>query len=204
MSHLGYTDLVTWSPQHVEAALTRRTARDLPRLVAPKRAAVGALLRWVDEDPEVLLMVRATDPRDRWSGQVALPGGREEPHDLDLRATAVRETREEVGVDLHRVARPLGRLDAVQARARGGLRPLSVTPFVFAATTDAVPIEPGPEAAEAFWFPLARAARGELDDTFVWDVGPVPMSFRCWQFEGRPVWGLTYRMLDGLLELLRA
>jgi 8-oxo-dGTP pyrophosphatase MutT (NUDIX family) len=191
-----------WSPEHIESRLAGRKARDVPRLLAPKRAAVGALLRWRGAGPEVLLMVRAADPRDRWSGQVALPGGREEPEDRSLRATAIRETHEEVGVDLEAVARPLGRLDAVQAKAKGGLRPLSVTPFVFAATTDELTTQPGPEAAEAFWFPLAQAATGALDDTFVWEVGPVPMKFRCWQFEGRPVWGLTYRMLSGLLELL--
>ena len=47
--------------------------------------AVAALLRYHRSTPDVLLMVRAANPRDRWSGQVSFPGGREERGDDSLR-----------------------------------------------------------------------------------------------------------------------
>ena len=84
-----------------------------------KRAAVATILREGLEGPEVLLIRRAENPRDPWSGHMAFPGGREAPEDRDLLATAVRETHEEVGLDLQRSAHLLGRLDALPAVARG-------------------------------------------------------------------------------------
>lgn len=58
--------------------------------------------QWVQQgDPEVLFIKRAARANDRWTSHVALPGGKRDPHDEDDRATAVRETLEEVGLDLN-------------------------------------------------------------------------------------------------------
>jgi 8-oxo-dGTP pyrophosphatase MutT (NUDIX family) len=58
-------------------------------------------LPWVQNgDPEVLFIKRATRTRDRWGGHVALPGGRRDSGDESDQAVAVRETWEEVGMDL--------------------------------------------------------------------------------------------------------
>lgn len=56
---------------------------------------------WVQYgDPEILFIKRAARKGDRWTGHIALPGGRRDPGDQDDSAAAVRETQEEVGVDL--------------------------------------------------------------------------------------------------------
>lgn len=56
---------------------------------------------WVEHgDPEVLFIKRASRVGDRWTGHVALPGGKRDPEDADDRAAAIRETSEEVGLDL--------------------------------------------------------------------------------------------------------
>jgi len=56
---------------------------------------------WVKSgDPEVLFIKRASRQGDRWTGHVALPGGRRDPDDVDDVAAAVRETEEEVGISL--------------------------------------------------------------------------------------------------------
>lgn len=56
---------------------------------------------WVQHgDPEVLFIKRASRAGDRWTGHVALPGGKRDPEDADDQATAIRETWEEIGLDL--------------------------------------------------------------------------------------------------------
>lgn len=56
---------------------------------------------WVQKgDAEVLFIKRAARVGDRWTGHIALPGGKREPADSDDRATSSRETREETGLDL--------------------------------------------------------------------------------------------------------
>jgi len=173
-----------------------------PTLVAGRRAAVAALLRFGPGGPEVLLMKRAERDDDRWSGHVSLPGGRAEADDADLLSTALRETREELGLDLGRAARLLGELDAVRAVARGKILPMTITPFVFCQIEDH-PVVPGAEAESWFWLPLGRAAAGALDGTHELRLGPVPVKLPCWRHEGYLVWGLTYQMLRGLLDLVR-
>lgn len=56
---------------------------------------------WVRHgDPEVLFIKRASRAGDRWTGHVALPGGKRDPEDVDDQAAAVREAAEEIGFDL--------------------------------------------------------------------------------------------------------
>jgi 8-oxo-dGTP pyrophosphatase MutT (NUDIX family) len=58
--------------------------------------------QWVQQgEPEILFIKRATRTGDRWTGQIAFPGGGREPNDGDDCATGVRETREEIGLDLN-------------------------------------------------------------------------------------------------------
>src|SRR5204863_9089886 len=93
-------------------------------------AAVSLVLVEGAEGAELLLIKRAERAGDPWSGQIALPGGRQDPGDADLLATAVRETREETGVDLATAER-LGILDDLAPRT-ASLPPVIVRPFVFA------------------------------------------------------------------------
>ena len=185
----------------VERRLAAHNAKSPSRTLTPRRAAVAALLRYESREPEVLLMERASRKGDRWSGQVSFPGGREEPHDTDLLATAVRETHEEVGVDLHTSARLLGRTNAIRAVAKGKVLPMSITPYVFVQTAP-IDIVLNREAASAFWFPLGSAARGELDAPYEYRAGPVKLSLDSWRYEEQVVWGLTHRMIRQLLDLL--
>ena len=147
-------------------------------------------------------MQRAERDGDRWSGHVSLPGGGFQDGDADLVATAVRETREEVGADLSG-ARLLGQLPVIRAIPKGKLLPMSVTPFVFEAR-DIGALSLGPEATAAFWLPLSLAASGALDEKYEYRLGPVPLSLPCWRYQDRIVWGLTHQILSRLLEVLRA
>ncbi len=184
------------------AAATVRGAPVGRRGPVGRRAAVAALLREHGGDPEVLLMRRAHHERDPWSGHISFPGGSHESVDPDLRATAVRETREELGIDLDASARLVTRLAPLPAVAGGRIAPLEITPYVFVQHTD-VEVQLGEEAVEAFWLPLGLAASGALDTEHAWRQGRVVRRLPAWEYEGRVVWGLTFRMLGQLLDVAR-
>jgi 8-oxo-dGTP pyrophosphatase MutT (NUDIX family) len=162
-----------------------------------RRAAVALALLPAPAGVEVLLMRRAEREGDRWSGQISLPGGHAEPEDSDLAATATRETREEVGLQLADEDL-LGALEPVQARARGGPLETSILPAVYLLGEERPALDLGPEATEAFWFPLTRAARGEFDGQVTHGSG----TFPCWHFGRHTVWGLTHGILGVVAALL--
>src|SRR5260221_3044496 len=111
--------MVGETPRVITLATVRRALRDhRPQVVDASDARPAAVTLVLLDGPqglEILLIKRAERGDDPWSGQIALPGGRYAAGDSDLEATAVRETREETGVDLSGAER-LGALDDLHPR----------------------------------------------------------------------------------------
>jgi 8-oxo-dGTP pyrophosphatase MutT (NUDIX family) len=189
----------------VDAALTTldTTAAALRSEPGQGRAAVAIVLRDVAEGPQVLLIRRAERSGDPWSGHMAFPGGREDARDDNLLATALRETREELSLDLSRAGRLLGALSELPAIARGRATGMTIAPFVFELTEDAPLAYKPDEVSEAVWVPLEPLMRGALRTTIAYEMSGQNLQLPAYDFEGRIVWGLTYRMLDSLFDLLR-
>ena len=165
---------------------------------APLRAAVAAVFRSGERHgPELLFIRRAVKQGDPWSGHVAFPGGRVEPTDAGPLAAAMRESREEVGLELEACGRLLGMLPMHLTLPIKG-RVTGVRPFVFALRQ-----EPGlalnREVAAVFWVPLQdladRVGRGTM--TWRWKGRELPLP--CVRIQGELIWGLTLRMVDDLL-----
>ena len=162
-------------------------------------AAVAVVLHAHPGGPRVLLMKRAERDGDPWSGHISLPGGRYEPEDGDLVTTAIRESREELDIDLS-TARLLGHLPSMHP-VNAGPKGVQVTPCVFVVESA---LEPHPSAAEAiaaFWLPLETAASGALDAEYLHPDRE--MTFPSWNYEGHVIWGLTWRILADVLERAR-
>lgn len=165
---------------------------------ARARAAVAVVL--VDRPDGVLLIRRAERPGDRWSGQMAFPGGRWSAGDPDLLTTARRETLEEVGVDLAG-AELLGTLDDIAPRTTL-LPPIIVRPFVFR-VPDRAPLSPNHEVAGAYWTDLARLEKPGVYGPFWYDAGGTRLELPAYHLPEGTVWGMTERILTPLLELVR-
>lgn len=167
-----------------------------------KQAAVAAILRHREGSHalEVLLIRRAEDPRDPWSGHMAFPGGRVDPTDVDAHAAAIREVHEEVGVDLVRFGRPLGELSHLMATARGRPLQLAVVPFVFA-LSPTPPFLLSDEVQEAIWVPLAHLADPASRETMERTYNSMTVLLPCVRYEGRVIWGLTLKMIDELIAV---
>jgi 8-oxo-dGTP pyrophosphatase MutT (NUDIX family) len=186
---------LTW--ERIEAALASRPPTRIVEAV-DARAAVALILREAGAGLEILFIRRAEHPQDPWSGQMAFPGGRAEPGE-DLQATAIRETAEEVGVDLGTGAECLGVLDEVQAMAR--MRPvsMSILPFVFRLRGPVKPM-PGGEVRSVHWLPLDDLLAAERRSVMEYVHQGATLEFPCLRVEDLVIWGLTYRMFVGFQE----
>jgi len=173
----------------------------LPASAGMARAAVAAVARDGGEGAELLFIHRSEDPADPWSGHMAFPGGRVDPGDDGTLDAAIRETREEVGLDLVGAGRLIGRLSDVAAVGRGRPMSLVIEPFVFA--LGQVPeLVPNHEVAAVVWVPfgflLDRTNRSSLDYRY----GEHTVRLPCYRYRGHVIWGLTFAMVDELVELL--
>jgi len=183
----------------VAQALARHTPALAERDPPYREAAVALILVPDADDARLLLLRRAVHPGDPWSGQVGLPGGRFEPGDGSLFETAVRETREETGLDLSG-ATVLGVLDEIRPR-KPQLPPIIVRPHVVT-IPDTLPLSPSEEVAELFWAPLgdlfspSRMLRTEVE------ARGMQMAVDAIDFEGRIIWGMTERILRSLQRVL--
>lgn len=163
------------------------------------RAAVSLVLRGGSE-LEVLLIKRAAHERDPWSGHMALPGGRREPADRDLVETAVRETREETGVDLHGVGHRLGRLEMVAPVSRR-LPRLTISPFVFGVPEGTAARVASREVAAVYWVTVTELSSPASSGEVRIELPDGRRTFPCLNVRDEVVWGLTYRILTDFLEV---
>ena len=177
-----------------------RPASRAPRDAVRREAAVALLLR-AREQLELLLIKRAEQERDPWSGHMALPGGRRSPADADLLTTAYRETEEEVGVALSRVGMYLGALDEV-APQNPALPPLIIAPFVITVPENTSAVANPAEVDFAVWVPLpALREPGTMDEILIHFQG-LRRTMPARRYGEHKIWGLTLRILEQFFSVL--
>lgn len=168
-------------------------------------SAVAAVLRETAAGCEVLLIKRAERQGDPWSGHMAFPGGRHEASDQDLLATAIRETREEIGLALDH-AELIGVLADHDTALHRSAPPMSIRPFIFALSQDRAHADAlvlNHEVSEIVWAPLLPLLHNSIQTTKSVVHEGVPLELPAWNVSGRIVWGLTYWMLARLLGEIR-
>ena len=175
-------------------------AERLSKLLKPTResgdanAAVVVLLREEDQGFQVLFVKRAEKSDDPWSGQTALPGGKRNPEDRDLKETVVRETLEETSINLLEGCRFLGAMEPLRSTRRPEMK---VIPFIVLLKKKQV-ISLNEELTGYFWTPLKELVHHRGTAKFSFGENPAYI------IENHVIWGLTYRILKKLLSIIES
>ena len=170
------------------------------RAASPGLRPAGVLLPLVERDGSlnVILTKRAADLKHH-AGQVSFPGGKLEPGDADARAAALREAREEIGLEPGNV-RILGKCPDHET-VTGYL----MSPYVGEVLEQFEPVPQAEEVAEIFEVPFRlladpasyeveeRIAAGQRRRFYVVECGP----HRIWGATAMILYRLAKRMPDG-------
>jgi 8-oxo-dGTP pyrophosphatase MutT (NUDIX family) len=178
------------APEPSDFDLNPELIPELATQPTPRPAAV--LVPIVGRADLTVLLTQRTDHLPIHAGQVSFPGGKMEARDCDAVATALREAREEIGLN-PRFVEPLGFLDAY--RTGTGYRIIPVVAIVrqgFELTLD-----PN-EVADAFEVPLAFLMDAQNHATHVRSWRGVERRFYAMPFEQRYIWGATAGIMKNM------
>ena len=150
----------------------------------------GVLIPIIDRGAElsVLLTQRSAELKHH-AGQVSFPGGRMEEHDVSVEATALRETQEEVGIDVQHIS-VLGYLQTMPT-----ITGYAVTPVVGMVSADAKLVIDPTEVEYTFEVPLSFLLDESNDVRTEWDTHDRKVPMVEFHWEGERIWGATAFMI---------
>jgi 8-oxo-dGTP pyrophosphatase MutT (NUDIX family) len=157
----------------------------------PARSAATLLLLYPGLDGEltVPLTVRHADLRSH-AGEISLPGGAADPSDASLEATALREAREEIGVEPSSVT-IIGVLDEVWIPVSN----FELRPFVGASAVRPSMTPQTEEVTEIVELPVRQLlADGAILDELIEGPG-WQLRAAVYRYAGHRIWGATARTL---------
>jgi 8-oxo-dGTP diphosphatase len=155
-------------------------------------AAVALLLKIADQDLKILFVKRVENPKDPWSGHVALPGGRRNEKDRNLKETVVRETLEETSIDLLDRSRFLGSMTPLRLKHR----PMKILCFIVLLENEPAIKLNEKELESSVW--ISPKELTQHKGTFKSSLGEFPAYI----VGDTVIWGLTYRILEKFIQII--
>ena len=183
----------------LETLLTQRSSNQITREGDYVHAAIMMILKQSDPGYSLLFIKRPDNDRDPFSGHMAFPGGRMELDDNSKLDTAVRETLEEVGININRSARVLGALDDVNPnnpRARNYV----VTPYL-SVLEEEVDITPDAnEVEKTIWVPMHHLVDDKNTQVRIRVRDGREVKDYAYNYDQYLIWGMTGRVLHQFLS----
>jgi 8-oxo-dGTP pyrophosphatase MutT (NUDIX family) len=158
-------------------------------------AVLLPLYGWPDE-PGLVFTERRADLR-RHAGEISFPGGRRDPGDADLSATALREAHEEIGLDPAVVE--LGETLPTTSTFVTGYR---IHPFIGRIPHPLeLSLKPNPAEVETVLTFSLEPLRESYEIRRLVRRG-IPIHTPTYEIEGHLIWGATARILGDFLSKL--
>lgn len=174
-----------------DLSLTRHDSQ-----VSPGPTAAVAIIRCPDPAESILLLRRAQNRSDPWSGHFAFPGGRWETYDQTLYNTCVREVLEETGIELPDQA--LEHVLTPSLAGRNVKAPVLVQPYLFELASRPPVIVESAEIDNFQWLETGAFR----DKTQHIRTEALPGRFRpAFPLGDYYVWGFTYLLLCAVLDV---
>jgi 8-oxo-dGTP pyrophosphatase MutT (NUDIX family) len=169
-----------------------------PLIDVPDAREAAVLVGVFDRDGEAhVVLTKRPETMPSHRGEIAFPGGKREDDDPDLRATALREASEEVGIDPATVD-VVAELDRIGTVASA----FTITPFVGVLIGEPR-LRPHPvEVVDAFAVPVSELLDPETYREEIWDLFGAPRSMAFYELPGETVWGATARILTHFLAVV--
>ncbi len=177
------------------AVVAHQPARPAPAVPGARPSAVLVALFEVDGDTRLVLTKRP-DTMPSHQGQIAFPGGKQDPAlDADLVDTALREAEEEIALGREHVD-VIGRLDGVGTMASQFV----ITPFVGLLDAPVEFVAHPREVVSVFDVAVRELLGADVFRRERWTLGGAPRDMDFYELPGETVWGATARMLTNLLS----
>lgn len=175
----------------------RRTISTDKERASIKQSSV-LLLLFPEEDRLYTCLMKRPPTMKHHPGQISFPGGKVEKEDTSAEMTALREAREEVGIDPGAVE-ILGKLSELYLE----VSQFSIQPFI--AWSDKKPdflVNSG-EVEELILFPLSDFVANEAISEVELQTFTGPLLVKYYPHNGEIIWGATAMILSELIEILK-
>jgi 8-oxo-dGTP pyrophosphatase MutT (NUDIX family) len=156
------------------------------------------LLFYPEKDEPSLVFIQRNEYDGVHSGQVAFPGGGREPDDLSPEDTALRETREEIGIHPEKV-KLIGRLTQLYIPPSNFI----VHPFVGFMNEKPVFFPDPNEVSQVFAVKMSVLLNDSSRQEREIEIRNYQLKVPCFYVNKKVIWGATSMILSELIEVIR-
>jgi 8-oxo-dGTP pyrophosphatase MutT (NUDIX family) len=175
----------------------RRLNTNADELPSVKMSSV-LLLLFPEGDQLYICLTKRPHTMKHHPGQISFPGGKVEKDDTSAEMTALREAREEVGIDHHQIE-ILGKLSDLYVE----VSQFSIQPFLAWADQKPEFLVDFGEVEKLILFPVSDFIANEIISEIELETVTGSLRVKYYPYDGEFIWGATAMILSELIEILK-